>query len=138
MTLTYGQVWEIAKKFYEEHEYDYGEYSKMGIRFEDKQREIGDICECSKSNANREDARDFPKYGTEEYNELEELDGTSAWDLSQSRIYDFDSNKANKSASSQFSAKHCYIVIGRYESSDIAEDEGEIIIENAKVAVQIF
>lgn len=136
--MTYNEMYQMAKNFYEEHEWDYGEYSKMGLRFEDKEREIGEICECSKSNEDRDDARDFPRYGTVEYDELEELDGTSAWDLSQSRIYDFDSSRANKPASSQFSAKHCYIVIGRYESSDIAEDEGEIIIQDAKVAKQLF
>lgn len=136
--MTYGEMFQIAKDFYEEHEWDYGEYSKMGIRFEDKQREIGEICECSKSNPDREDARDFPEFGTVEYDELEELGGTSAWDLSQNRIYDFDSRSANKSASSQFSTKHCYIIIGRYESHDIAEDEGEIIIQDAKVVMQLF
>ncbi|MEC5268885.1 hypothetical protein P9G49_07185 [Heyndrickxia coagulans] len=58
-----------------------GQYYYIGIRFEDKEREIGDVCECSKHNIDREDEREFPEYGTPEYDEMLELDGTSAWNL---------------------------------------------------------
>lgn len=68
------QCKEALKKFEDMYYY-------IGIRFEDKDREVGEICECSKHNLDREDEREFPVYGTPEYDELPELDGTSAWNL---------------------------------------------------------
>ena len=53
-------------------------YEYVGVRFEDKVREISDVCECSKHNPDREDERDFPVYGSEEYEDLPELNGASA------------------------------------------------------------
>ena len=52
----------------------------VGIRFEDKKRTIGEIIEeCSKDNRERQDERDFPEYGTTEYDELPELNGVCAY-----------------------------------------------------------
>ena len=58
------------------------EYSYYGIRFENLERSIGDIAtEKTRHNSDRESERDFPEYGTEEYEEMEEFDGLSAWSL---------------------------------------------------------
>lgn len=42
----------------EEHEY-------VGLRFEERAYQVGDIVANSKSNMDRVDERDFPVYGTE-------------------------------------------------------------------------
>lgn len=105
-----------------------GEYSYLGIRFEDKEREIGDICECSKHNIDREDEREFPEYGTEEYEELPELDGTSAWNL---ETYD--------DFQGPFATYHCYIIAGeKLTNKDDGLDDNEIVIKDAKVLAKIF
>lgn len=97
----------------------------VGIRFETLNREIGDVCQNSRHNPNRDDEREFPEYGTQEYSELEELEGTSAWEL---RV---------DITGSYFSDMHCYIIGG-----DIGyhpePDQGEILIENAIVLEKIF
>lgn len=43
---------EACEKALEKYQDDYW---CLGIRFEDKKREIGEICECSKHNVDRED-----------------------------------------------------------------------------------
>lgn len=104
------------------------QYPYIGIRFEDKEREIGDICENSRHNTDREDEREFPEFGTEEYEELFELDGTSAWNL---ETYD--------DFVGGFDTYHCYIVAGnRITNRDDGLDDNEIVIENAEVIEKIF
>lgn len=104
------------------------DYHYIGIRFEDKEREIGEICENSRHNTDREDEREFPEFGTEEYNEMLELDGTSAWNLET--YDDFEGG---------FNTYHCYIVAGnRLTNKDDGLDDNEIVIENAKVLERIF
>lgn len=56
-----------------------GKYQAVGIRYENKKRSVGDICEDSKDNPNRDDSRDFPDYDSEEYDALPSMGGTSAW-----------------------------------------------------------
>lgn len=103
-------------------------YYYIGIRFEDKEREVGEICECSRHNIDREDERDFPEYGTEEYEKMFELDGTSAWNLET--FDDFEG---------PFNTWHCYIIAGnRITNKDDGLDDNEIVIENAVVLEKIF
>lgn len=105
-----------------------GKYYYLGIRFEDKEREIGEICECSRHNIDREDEREFPEYGTDEYWEMPELDGTSAWNLET--YDDFEG---------VFNTYHCYIIGGnRITNQDDGLDDNEIVIENAVVLEKIF
>mgnify|MGYP001461346458 CR=1 FL=1 len=105
-----------------------GKYYYLGIRFEDKDREIGEICECSRHNIDREDEREFPEYGTPEYDEMFELDGTSAWNLETYR--DFEGG---------FNREHCYIIGGnQIANQDDGLDDNEIVIVNAKVLEKIF
>jgi len=71
---------EMYKKVEEVIEANENEFDCIGIRFENKERTIGEVIEeYSKSNVDREDEREFPEYGTDEYDSMEELDGVSAW-----------------------------------------------------------
>lgn len=100
------------------------DYDYYGIRFEDKEYKIGDICFNSKSNTNREDERDFPEFGSEEYNELEELDGTCAWSL------------YNRFTKWSGGTDHCYLIGGHY--AEDGEDLNELIIRDAEIIEIIF
>ena len=104
------------------------EFYHIGIRFEDKDREVGEICECSRHNIDREDERDFPEYGTPEYDEMFVLDGTSAWNL---ETYD--------DFVGGFNTYHCYIIAGnKITNKDDGLDDNEIVIENAIVLEKLF
>lgn len=129
--MTANEMKEMVTKIYEANSWDHdGDYYEVGIRFEDKEREVGEICENSKNNYNREDERDFPEYGTAEYDEMEEFDGTSAWDL---RNYD------DWGRPEDFMTKYCYIIAGdNLTNQDDGLDYNEIVIENAKVIAKIF
>lgn len=133
--ITYRQMYEIAKETYDEYQ---DEYKYIGIRFENKAYKVGEICENSRGNIEREDIRDYPDYGTDEYNNLPVLGGTCAYDLSQNRAYDINTDRDNRPASTQINAKHCYIIAGDKTAPDFAEDDCEIIIKNAKVIKQLF
>lgn len=120
------------------------EYWYIGIRYEDKDREIGEICECSRHNVDHEDQHDFPEYGTAEYDEMEVLNGTSAYNLDAltnrylpgcgkvTRIY------YEAEASSYFCRDHCYIVASNSKGSHDDPDEDEILIRDAKVIAKLF
>ncbi|PAF13716.1 hypothetical protein CHH59_12770 [Shouchella clausii] len=110
----------------------------VGIRFEDKEREVGSLIEeNSRHNQDREDEREFPEFGTEEYEELPELDGVSAW------IVECDGwrpNRLDDDAAKQFVAKHCYIVASRNTGStmDYDPDHGEILLVEPTVIAKVF
>lgn len=119
------------------------DYFCIGIRFEDKQREIGEECEWSRHNSDREDERDFPAYGTDEYQEMEVLDGTCAWDLESSVKYPgfgnrIDSYYLDKEASYCFIPDHAYIIAGDKLGRHDDPDHGEILIKDAVVIAQLF
>ena len=128
---------EIIKGIYETNK---NEYEFIGLRFENKQRETNEICECSKNNPNREDERDFPQFGTEEYNNYATWNGTSAWDLSEKHTTKVNSWESNKETDCCYiDEAHCYIVAGNYNcNSDDGLDDYEIVIEDAKVIAVIF
>lgn len=134
--MTVSEMWSAAKKLYE---INIDEYEFVGIRFEDKAREIGDICECSKHNTDRDDERDFPKFGTEEYDDMDELDGASAWDLSRTYTYYYPDRNANKEVKKCFYQQHCYVIVGsNITNEDNSLDDGEIVIEDAMVVAILF
>ena len=109
------------------------EYEHMGIRFENKIRTVGDVVEeCSKDNDNREDERDFPEYGTSEYEEMEELDGISTWDIhgwQHGNISEFSNH-------SVFESCHLYLIGGN--SGQYGPDDNEIVIEDGEVLAVII
>lgn len=131
-------VAEMYAKVKEIYNVNADEYYYIGLRFEDKVREIGEECECSRHNADREDEREFPEYGTEEYEEMEILDGTSAWDMSIDGTYDYPAYAASKDCNAYFTTDHCYVIasnrVGRHDDPDT----GEIVIKDAKVIAQLF
>lgn len=124
-----------VKAIYETNEEN---YTLIGMRFEDKKRKLNDICECSKSNAGREDEREFPSYRTKAYKNMKTLEGTCAWDLrDKEEAYRYMNKYGNETTTQAYSQKHCYIVVGNYKCSG-ATDDNEIIIEDAKVIAVIF
>src|SRR5690625_2901710 len=89
----------------------------VGIRFEELERKAGDvITETSRHNLDREDERDFPEYGTEEYFELFEFDGVSAYDVeSFERVVTPPFGKENfleRDAQREFLESKAYIIYG--------------------------
>lgn len=110
----------------EEHEY-------VGLRFEERAYQVGDIVANSKSNMDRVDERDFPVYGTEEYDEMPELPGASSWSREARSLDTIDEYWI-------FEA-HCYIVVGETGWFDDVDgevlDDDEVVIEDATVAVVI-
>jgi hypothetical protein len=130
------EMWNEARKIYEENN---DEYEYIGVRFENKERTIGETCECSKNNSNREDERDFPEFDSEEYSELESFDGTSSWDLSKNETYKVDKYFAEKECSRAFMQDHCYIIAGNGNSNvDDGLDDNEVVIVDAKVIARLF
>lgn len=108
------------------------DYLYIGVRFEDKARTVGEAVEdYSKSNIDREDEREFPEYGTEEYAEMEELNGVSAWSVAMK----FD-NGRNSDKNAKTYTDHCY-VLGSKKAS-IGLDNDEIVMENAVVLAVAF
>src|SRR5690625_4775082 len=133
------KIHEVYKKYADTRDNDYAsEYEFIGIRFEDKERNVGEvITDNSRNNVDREDEREFPEYGTAEYEEMEELDGISAWNYEH---YDFSipSYRANDDCRRSFVAKHCYI-LGANDLGDAdILDDGEIIMQDAVVLAKIF
>lgn len=119
------------------------DYSVIGIRFEDLPREIGEICGNSKHNPYRYDERDYPEYGTEEYNELPELDGTCSWLVGNWRglVPGRSVEKVIEAAASRNSLRdHCYLIASdsNGDMTDYTPDEGEVIIKDAVVIDIIY
>jgi len=138
-------IHEMYAKVREIYEANKDEYYYIGIRFENKDREIGEECEWSKDNPDREDERDFPQYGTPEYDDLPTLDGTSVWDLSRlsERYYPgfgetrwiFDHEQE---CQRYFLTDHCYIVAGNQPGNHDCPDDGEILIRDAVVIAKLW
>lgn len=103
----------------------------VGIRFENKLRKIGEICEPSKDNSSREDERDFPEYGTDEYKQLDEMAGTSSWDIDQWETFNL-----SFTGTTYFNCEHIYI-IGGYDYVN-GPDEGEYLIKDAIILAVII
>lgn len=102
------EMYDLCKKLYEKHEDD---YQYIGLRFEDKERDVGEECKYSRHNSDREDKRDFPDFDSDEYWDLEELDGTSAWDLSLKSTYKIHSwVDLECDCQCHFLTHHCYII----------------------------
>ena len=111
-------------------------YDHVGFRLADSTHEIGEELDWSRHNADREDDREFPEYGTDEYNELPELDGTSVWEASHMiRIFGSrDIDYARKNTLQD----HLYVVCGNDRANHDDPDDGEMLIADAVVIDQIF
>lgn len=113
---------------------DYLPYSVYGVRFDSRTLEIGQIIGNSKSNYDRYDSRDFPEYGTEEYDSMPELDGTCAYfvfDGDREERYQFLDRLMEKLEGDQEN-KNWYLIAGDLSQQE-GEDSHEILIKNAIV-----
>lgn len=134
--MTKKELKEKLEKYIEKWEED---YYVIGIRFEDKVREKGEvITDCSRANPDREDAREYPEYGTPEYDDLDELDGVCAYDAldKQTWAYNAIGSLTDEDVKKVFCHDHCYLIGGR--DYQYGEDPGEIIIPDAKVLEVLF
>lgn len=135
------EMYEKVKKIYNDNE---DEYYCIGLRFEDKEREIGEECEYSRHNADREDERDFPDFGTDDYEEMELLHGTSAWDMAPSKrsyhpgMPTLRGVDSEKECSRHFFTNHCYVIASNKQGSHDNPDDGEILIKDAVVIAKVF
>lgn len=111
------------------------DYCYVGFRFENLDRKLGDVCGNSRHNPDREDCRDFPEYGTAEYDEMPELDGTCAYGMSHLN-WIFDA--ASKDCESSFIADHCYVIASDDMGYNDDPDEGEILLKSPEVIAKIF
>jgi hypothetical protein len=121
---------------------DFADFSFYGLRFEDKEREVGEVCGNSRHNFDREDEREFPEFGSDEYDEMTELDGTSAYYLPEdgsipTYAYIGCYQKTDNDPL-MVSGEHCYIIGGDIEGSHDDPDRGEILICDAVVVEKLF
>lgn len=136
--LTIGQLKEKIAKAVEKYDevHGNGDYYYVGVRYEDKLRQVGEKCECSRHNAGE---KEFPDYGTPEYDELDELEGTSAWSAHKYlNNYDLEGDQSRLVIDKFKHVAHAYIVVGQYENTPSDADDGEIVIEDAKVIEILF
>ena len=131
--MTEQQLNQLLNELKERFEDELYDYEAVGIRFEDKAREVGDvITESSKHNIDREDEREFPEYGTAEYDEMEDLDGVSAWKIDE---FEFDGSQR------EYLADHCYLIASNdctFDDGFLMLDEGEVVMDKAVVLAKIF
>lgn len=119
-------------------------YSIVGIRFGDHMREEGDTFDISRANDDREDERVFPDYGTEEYENMVELDGTCAWLVGDYCGYRDDLNNLHHAVDavvdSNYDRKHAFLVVGNRQgdTDNYVPDPGEILIRECKVYKVLF
>ena len=130
-----GDIYNKCMEVYEKHKWD---YDVFGLRFEDKERKVGEHCEWSKDNPDRMDERGFPEYGAPEYDELPTLDGTSAWFFNSWSYPDFIDPKRYGNTETFFDTKHLYIVAGNETGTHPCPDDGEVLIKDAVVVAKIF
>ena len=137
--MTKKEMYETIESLKKQYE---NEYYYIGLRFEDKEREVGDIItDRSRHNTDREDEREFPEFGTEEYEEMYELDGVSAWNImNDNSEYRYRPDQAEEPARKGYIANHCYVIVSDYAAShsDLDLDHNEIVLQNAEVVAKIF
>lgn len=133
--ITIKEFYERVLELEEEHGDDY-----IGVRWEDKERIIGESVNISRHNTDRDDERDMPEYGTEAYEEAFELDGSSAFGLAALiDMFKRDAQRTpDKPLKSFFQSYHCYLIIGDdFTNWDDGLDDGEVVIANATV-MEVF
>ena len=131
--MNMNQLNQLLNELKERFENELYDFEAVGIRFEDKERTEGDvITESSKHNVDREDDREFPEYGTAEYDEMEDLDGVSAWKIDE---FEFDGDQR------EYLPEHCYLIASNdctFDDGFLMLDEGEVIMDKAVVLAKIF
>lgn len=140
---TYGDIKDAVRSFIEKENEMGQRYENYGIRFEDKKRNVGDkITEKSMHNPDREDEREFPKFGSKEYKNLEELGGASAWrvdmDQNEEKWINAIMSTYDKDVDMISQGGHLYIIGGNSDVTHSDADPNEIVIGEAIVLEIIF
>lgn len=128
----------LAHKIKEAAELNMEELEEIiGLRMDTIEYDVGDKLKKSKEFL---DQREFPIFGSDEYDKLEDLEGTSAWmcgysegELDEDEMYDkiddlIDNDELNND--------YFWTIIGGNDLGT-GNDEDEIIIGNASVLVVI-
>ena len=125
--MTNNELNAIIGRVKEQYDWD---YDYIGIRFEDKDRKVNEIItEVSKDNADRNDEREFPSYGTAEYDEMADLNGVSAYNVKVMATTNNDDDITTF-------CNHCY-VLGSFKA-EYGPDADEIVMRNAVVLEIVF
>lgn len=119
------------KELIETHDILNDEFSNFGLRFETAIRQIGDAVGASKHNPDRDDERDFPEYGTPEYDNLPLRQGTSAYAINRHPL-----GFLNRLIDRAFDYDHIYLVEGTFVEDDDLDDH-EVVIDAAKVVERL-
>lgn len=99
------------------------EYEWLGFRFDERKLKNGAVLSNSKHNPDRVDERDFPEYGTSEYDELDELDGTSCYNVN----YFFATYGVWEGDYSEFI--NCYLIGSNKVGDHDEPDDGEMLLK---------
>jgi|SRR5690625_391085 len=116
----------------------------VGVRFEEKERKEGDvITDVSRHDLYREEEREYPEYGSDDYFELPELDGVSAFEAEFFEEFvtpGFNQSEfLNDDARNAFLASRAYIIYSYEDSNkDDALDHGEIVLVEPTVHKVLF
>jgi hypothetical protein len=114
-------------------------YYCVGFRFENLNRKVGDVCGNSKHNPDREDVRDFPEYGTDEYDSLPELNGTCAYvPCALDPTFSGLSSGPNDNCDTAFFADHCYVIASDQDACNDDGDMYETLLCDPVVTAKIF
>ena len=114
---------------------DSSEYAEFaGVRFERRLLSVGDECGKSRSNADRDDTREFPEFGTPDYESLPELDGVCAYDVDCWKHHILDKGEWTELEIEV----HLYVIEGDSIDYESGEDIDEVIIGNAEVMAVIY
>jgi hypothetical protein len=104
----------------------------VAVRYDNKDVTAGDELECSISNSDRDDERDFPGYDED----AERMGGTSCYHVcdayDEEDDMDADWIDGYLSGKSEAAWTHCSLVIGK-RTDDYCEDKGETILSNCTV-----
>ena len=106
----------------------------LGVRFERRVLQVGDEVGKSKTNFGRSDVREFPEYGTPEYDSLEVLSGACAYDVDAWKCHILDKGEWTELETDI----HLYVIEGDGIDRESGEDQDEVIITNAEVMARIF
>ena len=130
--MTKQELLKRVEKYVEKNSCDLPHWaSTIGVRYDNRVVSVGDELPNSRSNVDRDDTRDFPTYGTPEYDDSEELDGTSVYlaahhydDLDDIQNYGLETILCGSDESVW---DHAVIVIGM-ETDSFCEDDGEVVL----------
>lgn len=117
-------------------------YAFYGLRFENQLRDVGDSIGNSRHNPSRLDERDFPEFGTDEYENLPALGGASSWHIdidgdNEEWVRSFMSNYDSDGDKNSIGG-HAYIIGGDRSATHSDADYNEIVIRGAVVIKKIF